>query len=76
MKKLFGILAISAFMASCGDGKTTTETTTDSLNMTNDGMMADTSMNNMDNMNRMDTSRTMMDTTSRMNEGRMADSAR
>ncbi len=56
--------------------KLTTETTTDSLNMTNDGMMADTSMNNMDNMNRMDTSRTMMDTTSRMNEGRMADSAR
>ena len=61
MKKLFGLLAIVAFMASCGDGETTTtETSTDSLNMSNDAMTGDTSMM----MNRMDTSRTMMDTTS------------
>ena len=57
MKKLFGILVISAFMASCGDGETTTtETTTDSTKMSNDAMTTDTSMNKMD---------TMMDTTSK-----------
>ncbi len=60
MKKLFGILAISVVMASCGDGETTTtETTTDSVNMSNDAMTGDTSMI------RMDTSRNMMDTPSR-----------
>jgi ABC-type uncharacterized transport system auxiliary subunit len=80
MKKLFGILTITALMASCGDGESTsTETTTDSTtNMTNDAMSSDTSMNRMDNTmdNTMDTSRMMTDT-SRMNGGgRMADSTR
>ena len=51
MKKLFGILAISVVIVSCGDGETTTtETTTDSLNMSNDAMTMDTSINGMDNM--------------------------
>ena len=62
MKKLFGILAITCLMAACGDGETTTETTTDSTNIMNDAMTSDT-MNKMDNT--MDTSRTMMDTTSK-----------
>ena len=58
MKKLFGILAITALMASCGDGETTTtETTTDSTKMSNDAMTTDTSMNRMDT--------TMTDTPSR-----------
>lgn len=58
MKKLFGILAIIALMASCGDGETTTtETTTDSTKMSNDAMTTDTSMNRMDT--------TMTDTPSR-----------
>ena len=49
MKKLFGILAITALMASCGDGETTTtETTTDSTKMSNDAMTTDTSINRMD----------------------------
>ena len=75
MKKLLAILTITALMASCGDGETTsTETTTDSTSteMTNDAMSSDTSMNRMDNTVT-DTGRMTMDTTSKMSA---TDSAR